>query len=62
MVEEHDFLCGLMWQHLPNLFEALGTFQQADDERFQILEGPYIPLLVLHLIVNGVLNELKAML
>ena len=62
VVEEHYLLGCLVWQHLPDLFEALGTFEKLDDECLQILDGPDVALLVLHLVIDGVFDELEAVL
>ena len=59
VIEEYDLCSSLVCQAFADLLKSLRSFQQLDDESFDIRNRPYVLSLVLHLIIKRILNELE---
>lgn len=59
MVEEDDFLGGLVRQYFTDFLKPLGPLEQGDQKYFHVVVGPYIAFLELHLILQGVLDQFE---
>ena len=62
MVKKHYLFGCFVREHFANFLKPLGSFQESDYERLQILDGPDIPFFILHLIVDWVLYQFKSVL
>ena len=60
VVKVDDLGCCLVGEGFADLLEALWSFQELNDEGLYVGDGPDVLALVLHLVVEGILDELKA--
>lgn len=62
MVEKHDFFRCLVRQHFPDLFKALWPLEERDQEDLHVMVRPHVALLVLHLVLQRVLDKFELLL